>query len=103
MQCFCRQLYGAVATLASALTYSMMNLMYDYTVQTTENPPPHPVMMAHMARIGLIANGLYTAAFTVCVLHCTAHEWCSHGTRCLHAVVAFDGLQLVGLLWRFLG
>ena len=59
------QFQGAIVTLASALTYSVLNLLYDYTVQTTENPPAHPVIMSHMARIGLLANGLYTAAFTL--------------------------------------
>lgn len=59
------QVYGACLTLASALTYSILNLLYDYTVQTTEQPPPHPVIMGQMARIGLLANGIYTIAFTV--------------------------------------
>ncbi|MCJ1422623.1 hypothetical protein MMC29_000503 [Sticta canariensis] len=49
----------------SALTYSCLNLLYDYTVQTTEDPPPHPVIMGQMAKVGLLANGLYTAAFTL--------------------------------------
>lgn len=59
------ELQGALLTLMSALTYSCLNLLYDYTVQSTEDPPPHPVIMNQMARVGLLANGLYTAAFTL--------------------------------------
>ena len=79
-----QQLYGAALTLVSALTYSLLNLLYDYTVQTTPDPPAHPVIMAQMARVGLLANGLYTAAFTVrgpqAWLHSACHHlWCPTG------------------------
>ena len=42
---------GVLLTALSSLIYAVLNVMYDYTVETTPNPPAHTDMMGHMAKV----------------------------------------------------
>ena len=43
-------LQGVVLTALSSLIYAVLNVLYDYTVETTPDPPAHTDMMGHMAK-----------------------------------------------------
>ena len=43
-------LQGVLLSALSSLIYAVLNVLYDYTVESTPNPPAHTDMMGHMAK-----------------------------------------------------
>ena len=60
-------LQGVLLTALSSLIYAVLNVLYDYTVESTPSPPAHTDMMGHMAKAS--AHARVQIIFSVCL-------WC---------------------------